>query len=654
MKFFKYSILALAAVSMATTFTACSDDDDYTPGAAASGVFFEAEASAALEVSKTADSFSVTIARSGNTAAATYGIVAETDAPEGALTFPASVTFAEGAGTAQYVIAMDPELMEDTYTVTLSFADGVQVGPYGESTYSFTIKTAKAYDNWKAFATGTGSFDYALNFLFNGDDPGLPIFYRTNIDDPNDVQLWIQHLYLDQDFFMDLDLESGEITVPIQGLYEDGELIQINSGAYDMYVMDLYTYAINFEPTAMEQFKGASFYDSETGLFYLALAYAGQDTSDPDNWGLFQGSYGYEYFQMDGFTNANVDIAFDGSYIDKNGVASAMFTVSVGEAASKGLVGISKTLKGDKLAYAVAMGQVEGVETGIGEKLQVLVPVDGSGTYDAAIVSFVDDEPEMYMTISFRIQGLGGGDADADWTSNGVGELTDGWITARYTFTYNDGSGQATFEDIPWEVMIEKSTKTAGLYRMVDPWSDPNSAPVQIDYNEDPQPAYVEIDCSNPNFVKIAPQYSGCSMTMPGEMKASKIDVGDYSFMVGEENKDGDIITEEMITNNGLNTILEDDIVYVPEGACLFGYNDEFGYSWRDKDGNYIGYGVIYLGDPSTKVAKRQMAQKRAADLTAVARAFNPCGTKIQLMPAGHKAPLKVQPSLQFNFRKNK
>ncbi|MDE6300358.1 MAG: hypothetical protein K2M19_01400 [Muribaculaceae bacterium] len=654
MKFFKYSILAFAAVSMATGFTACSDDDNYTPGGEVNGVFFDAEASSAVEVTKSSTSFTVSVGRSGLTPAATYNVTATTDAPEGAMTFPATVTFAEGELTAEYVVAVDPALFEGTYNVSLAFGDGVTLSPYGADKYDFTIKVGISYTAWKPFLTGTGTYDYALNFLFTGDDPDLPVLYRANEEDPNDIQVVIQHLFLDQDIYMNVNLGTGEVSMPIQALYEEGEPLTINKGDYAMYVCDMYTYAINFEPEAAANFKGLSVFDAEAGLFEIAIAYIGNSTADASKWGLFQGSYGFEYFQLSGFTNANVELEYEGMYTDKTNNQFAMFTVSVGEKANKAIVGVSKTVKGENLAYAVAMGTVKGVEVGAGEGMKVNVPLDGAGKYDAAIVSFVDDEPEMYAVVSFTIKGTAGGDeGDVDWKSHGVGEITDGWITARYQFTNNQDGSVYTFADLPWEVMIEQNVKTPTLYRMVNPWSDPNSFVVMQGINEDPQEANIEIDCANPNFVKIAPQYSGLSMKMnQTDKKATKIDVGDYSFMLGEELEDGTIIDEEILTRLGYNSTLEDGVVNVPQGACRFGYDGQFGYAWIDAEKQPIGYGIIYLGDPDEQLGARQKAQKRAADRLAVTRAFNPAGVGLRLLPEGHKVPLQGAPVIKFKFAK--
>ena len=659
MKFFKYSILAFAAVSMATTFTACSDDDDFTPGAAINGVCFEAEAPATLEVPKSGNEFAVTIVRSGVTAAATYPVSATSDAPAGVLTFPASVTFAEGATVADYVIGYDASLLEEPYNVTLTFGDGVTVSPYGQAKYEFSVIAGITYTPWKSYLTGKGTYTYipfAQQFGLPADDPDLPIVARTNEEDANDMQFIIQGWGFASELQMNYNAKSGKLTVPLQPWTEgdeEGNLTQIELNVdgtpCPMWLMDLESWAVEYDPRYESSFAGASYYIEDEGTFVIGIAYLAEIDG---TYAMLTGGYGQEFFQLNGFANAAVSMEYNGMFTDKMNKNFATFNVSVGAGASKAVIAASKTYRDNTLVSAVVNGTITGVDVEPGQNQTIYVPITEAGSYQAAIVSWKNGEPNQYALVSFNIKGFGGDAQDADWTSNGVGELTDGWITARYTFTYNDGSGQATFEDIPWEVMIEKSTKTAGLYRMVDPWSDPNSAPVQIDYNEDPQPAYVEIDCSNPNFVKIAPQYSGCSMTMPNEMKASKIDIGNYSFMVGEENSDGDIITEEMITNNGLNTILEDDIVYVPEGACLFGYNDNFGYSWRDKDGNYIGYGIIYLGDPDAKLGARQKAKRRAADLTAVARALNPCGVNLKPRKKGELSVLRELPANIFMISK--
>lgn len=657
MKFFKYSILALAAVSMATTFSACSDDDDFTPGAEVSGVYFGADEPATVEVSKNATSFDVTIGRTGTTAAATYAVTATVTntkvdkdgnplpVPEGLLSFPATVSFAEGASEAVYSVTVDPTKLTQEYEVSLKFGDGVTVSPYGKTDYNFTLVLAASFTEWKPFMTGTGNYIYALNFLFTGDDPGLPILYRTNLDNPNEVQLVIQHWATDMPLYINMDAETGICTVPLQPLIQKGEPILINGGDYAMYVVDLFTI------TGKEAYADASFFDEEEGKFYLALDYPGEDTASPGDFYSFNGGSGYEYFQLDGFASASVELEYNGMFIDKASKQYATFTVSVGEAADKALVAVSNTLDEQSLVQAIVAGTVETVEVAPCKDATVQVPFTGAGKFNAAIVSWRDGEPNQYASTSFKVKGLDGGSEGDGWKSYGTGELTDGWITARYNFDGTDGSIY-TFADLPWDVQIERNTANTGLYRMVNAWSDPESLPVQTGINEDPEDAEVVIDCTNPSCVKIAPQYSGCSMAMSKGAAPSKIDIGDYSFLLGETLDDGTVVDEELLIQAGRASTLEDGIVYVPEGCCRFGFNGEFGYAWQDQNGVTFGYAVIYLGDPDAQLGTRQKAQQRAADKYAVANAMNPGRCNIRLLPEGYKVATKAEPTLAIKFKK--
>ena len=69
MKLFKYTALAL---SLAVGFTACSDEEDYVPGAASDGVYFPTNDALEVTLDRNETSFEVIVSRLGETQAATY------------------------------------------------------------------------------------------------------------------------------------------------------------------------------------------------------------------------------------------------------------------------------------------------------------------------------------------------------------------------------------------------------------------------------------------------------------------------------------------------------------------------------------------------------------------------------------------------------
>ena len=150
MKIFKSSILVMAAL-MGAAFTACSDDDKYEPASQVDGVYFTTNDLSIVYVDPEETGFTVQIGREGSTAAATYslvGTVAEDAA--GKFTLPKQVTFAEGEKLAKVTVncALDVDDLEKTYSMTMGFADGTPLNPWGYETYDFSV-TVRAIDPLK-------------------------------------------------------------------------------------------------------------------------------------------------------------------------------------------------------------------------------------------------------------------------------------------------------------------------------------------------------------------------------------------------------------------------------------------------------------------------------------------------------------------------
>lgn len=139
-KIFKYSLLLLA---VGMVFTACKDDDSAgkLDPVVLSGpqTYFNNEMADVIEISKEESSFTVTINRQNSVGEAIVPITATM--PEGSIfTVPATVTFPDGATSADIVITYDPNKLEyGNYTeITLAIGDESATSPYGLSTYTFS------------------------------------------------------------------------------------------------------------------------------------------------------------------------------------------------------------------------------------------------------------------------------------------------------------------------------------------------------------------------------------------------------------------------------------------------------------------------------------------------------------------------------------
>lgn len=113
------------------TMTACSDDIDWNPGAAADGqgVFFPSSQSSSMTMTETSGSFEVSVFRTVSSGAVTTQITAApSENAAGIFTVPTEVSFADGATESKITVTYQNMERDVPYTLTLSAVDST---PYG-------------------------------------------------------------------------------------------------------------------------------------------------------------------------------------------------------------------------------------------------------------------------------------------------------------------------------------------------------------------------------------------------------------------------------------------------------------------------------------------------------------------------------------------
>ena len=121
----KKNILFIAAAAM-LAFAACEKEPVYVPGNPTGdndNVHFSAMNASSVVLASDADQFTVLVSRDDSTAALSVPVSAWASNPE-VFTFPATVEFAAGQGTAEYVVktSADMEMFKD-YAVRLNVSD---------------------------------------------------------------------------------------------------------------------------------------------------------------------------------------------------------------------------------------------------------------------------------------------------------------------------------------------------------------------------------------------------------------------------------------------------------------------------------------------------------------------------------------------------
>ncbi|MGN0211076.1 MAG: hypothetical protein ACI391_08195 [Muribaculaceae bacterium] len=534
MKLFKSSILAAIAL-VGFSFTACDDDNDYVPGAQSQGVYFATIPGNAIALEKDGTQFEVTVSRQGSSASNTYNITAEYN--DEIFTVPSTVTFENGSNTTSIVITYDAALLgtDNAEEITLTFDEGADVCAYGLSTVTFTVSIPIDWTPWEKLQDGTG--DYTYTIWFEGVDADLPVDIRTDRDNPDKAQVRISHWGNDMELFIDLNLATGECRVPQQNIND-------TYGDYgDVSIIDYNTYLENIGKADQQ----ASFFDSETGLFQLLVIY--QVSA-----GVL--AYDYETFQVHGYKDFSVALNYEGILTTASNDVFATFAATIGADVTETRIAIydANAASATDLVNGVVDGSAEyDVIEGTGA-MNIRVPLYDPATYNAAIVTFANGEPKNYVTTRFVYAGSGGGD-ESEWTERGQGVIIDGWITSMFNFQDKDGN-IIPYDKIAWPFIVEESNVNPGLYRLKDLWTTEDCHFTYLSLNQNSTPTDILLDATNPNCVKLEPQYSGFTYKASG--KLLDFYVANYAGLLKYFNE----MTDEQLIEAGVAEGFEGPVFY--------------------------------------------------------------------------------------------
>lgn len=514
MKLFKSTILAVAAVA-ALGFTACSDDDYTTPGAP-NGVFFPNDLPTTYEVLATNTTFEIPVERIGSKDAATYAITAVYD--EDIFSIPTSVNFPEGATESNIVVTYNPQYMlkDFAFDIKLAFSEA-DASPAGNRVFEAQVMVTPPWSDWVPYSIDgrepTGTFNYAVGWYYQGTQSSVATYYRYNTEDPNRFQLNLSNwgegdVTTGKSFVIDgkevnrgliLNVNNGEVEVPLQNTGID---IEFTNGTFRLGIMDWNTYRVmnGAQPDPSADCK----FDPEKGLFNLYLAYAV----------LYDGSWipqssGWETFQMDGYPDYTMSVEYQGLNTNADLTESnAVFLATIADGFSEVRFAISRTLSVADLTQAVKDGSVDFTVLNPGEDQSFTLTLEGPGNYIIVGVGYDEDgNPVAEISSEFST-----GSGVAEWKKVGNAEFYDAWITGGFSF--GSGEDKKTYLDLAWTVEVIESIQEPGLYALVAPYSSTswvmnNQANSALGIFEK---VNITIDCTDPDCVVIAPQFSGYGM----------------------------------------------------------------------------------------------------------------------------------------------
>ena len=500
-KSIKYSLLAVLAVM---GLASCSNDYEYSGAEALKNaqVFF-ADTTLAItsyDLDMNANSFDVEIQRVKTDGELTVALENHQDPTSTTqLNVPASVTFADGAKTATITIGYNPETIEfeDLNRDTLIIANAEYTTPYGGTEYRFAVSIAEPWSPWfskksewvaagfdpeawplsESESTCTYTYNECPFSSLSGEDPGLPISYRVNINNPVQAQFKIEHWAFNVELILDYNPETHNVVIPMNFI-----------GAVDEELGPFYMTDVTGWQQQDYYSRFPCTYDPEAGKFVLNVAYVTES--------LACYGYGEETIQVDGFyvPDYSARALYAGILKTPTEDCQAVVDFKVGIDVDKAKYALTEaTVTEAAAAAAIVSGELEAEELP-SDSIRVFIPVEEDGKYRVTIVTF-DAEGEAQESASCVFEFEKGG---SSWESLGMGPYTDDFMSGIFT----------SAEPVTYEVEVLASTKTPGLYRLK------NAYGAAYPYNEegdwdDSMDYFLEIDATDPAAVTIAAQELG-------------------------------------------------------------------------------------------------------------------------------------------------
>lgn len=363
---------------------------------------------------------------------------------------------------------------------------------------------ARADVNWSEWTTAadkvcksTGSFSYDLDWYFSGTQDNIEIERRYNLADPAEYQLHLKNWgngEIADGLIIHVD-KSGEVKIPVQ---DTGLDIKFTNGTFRLFVTDFNEYrALNHagpDPAA------EGYYDKLTHSYHICITYMVEVDGT-----CYSQKAGFETFTIDMWPEYEFEAAFVSLDTEVPGY-TATFSTAIGSGLDHVKVAISSTLTEYELIEAIEKGTVDTRTLQPGTK-SVTLPLNGDGTYTFAGVGYLSDGTPGGTTFS-SVKALD----LSDWKPAGNATLYDGWVTAAFSF--GTGDNKKTYLDFPWTVEVMESKSVPGRFGLIEPfssydWVMNNSSNRKYGIFSS---AIITIDCINPEFIVIPPQYTGYTM----------------------------------------------------------------------------------------------------------------------------------------------
>ena len=412
-------------------------------------------------------------------------------------TVPSSVSFSDGAETANIVVSYDASKMEygryDTLSITIS---PEMTTPYGVSSIT-VVAGATAWVDY-----GVAQYREDLISTFFGVDNlvyNVPIqknivkegyyrlvnpygaYYPYNEDgdyDPNAVR------------YMTINATDPD------WVYVEDCVTAMDWG-YGLFSMYGYAYYLMLNGNSLDVIKANRpdvFGTLKDGIITMPAQSILISMADYNDGGLYYANgSGLFGVALPGavFADYSIEVAYSGIFTDAASNVFAVGNLTLGEDAKnvKAIV-MNGSDDASAVADAIAAGDLDATDVSAG---RIEVPVADGLNGKLQLIAVVLDGGEVKGVASAKFEYYGGG--AQPWTSLGIGLYVDDFVVPMFT----EGVG-------PWacEVEIQESTETPGLYRIVDAY-----APVAAAFGEPGGNENIEVHAEDPEGVYILEQPIG-------------------------------------------------------------------------------------------------------------------------------------------------
>jgi len=621
-----YIYTMLLTVGVMLGITACSSDNDWQPGSVSGQqVFFSNELGSKYEISNTESSFTIPVSRQSTSGALSVPLKVTMSAGS-IFSLPESVSFADGSNTAELVVSYDPTKIEyGKYdTISVAITDAANASNYGITTYQFTAgitewvklsgqgtfrddliaslygipvetwavdiyESALAPGRYKITAPYSPAYGFAKSSLWSYDGEILEYYVETGncdmIIDATDPD-YVYFQYFDTGFVGLADAGMLGATSYVWYWLEGGTALEDIKSARPTYFGKLKDGIISFETPKIHLLTmdgELSWYGNTNGMLAIALPGAV-------------------------FADFSAELTYGGLFTNPEKQVFAIGNLTLGSdvETAKAIV-MSASDDAAAIADAIAAGELEAMDVEAGE-IRVPIAEDLSGNLQLIVVVLDGTDVKSIATANFEYYS-----GAEPWASLGIGYYTDDFVVSVF------GNDPYTYQ-----IEIEESTETPGIYRMKNAY-----APVASAFGVTGGNANVVINATDPNGVYFTKQSIGLDLGY-GDMSIES-EGGSYIDYYGAQGYSPEIVIKSLPDLFGS---LADGVITLP----VLPRTDSEGNPVTDEDGNpkyyqgymYDGQGGYYAGTNGafklvlpTAAASAKAKAKRAASASDFERRLN-------------------------------